>query len=165
MKTLFLLRHAKSSWADTGIPDFERPLNGRGQKTAPFVGNLMKERALIPELIICSPAKRARETANLVCLAAGFDEAIKFEPQIYEATVGTLVSIAAEIDNSYDSTLLVGHNPSFSGLVGHLSGSLEQMPTAAVANLEIDVETWPALRAQSGRLVWHVKPKQVLAQD
>ena len=160
MKTLYLLRHAKSSWADTGIPDFERPLNGRGQKTAPFVGNLMKERALIPKLIICSPAKRARETANLVCLAAGFDTTIKFEPQIYEATVGTLVSIAAEIDNSFDSTLLIGHNPGFEGLVYCLTGEIAPMPTAALAVIELAIENWADIAGYGGRLVQVIRPKE-----
>ena len=165
MKTLLLMRHAKSSWDNPGLRDFDRPLNERGLKAAPLMGRYLRAQGIAPDLIVSSPAQRAQQTAQLVKEAARCAAPIRYEAAIYDANLNALLKVLQTLDETAKTVLLVGHNPSFSGLVGHLSGSLEQMPTAAVANLELDCETWPALRAQSGRLVWCVKPKQLLAQD
>jgi phosphohistidine phosphatase len=93
MKILFLLRHAKSSWDDARLSDFERPLNERGLRVAPQMGKFMSERGFAPDLILSSPAARARETARLVKESANFQSEIRFEPKIYEATVGDTIPV------------------------------------------------------------------------
>ena len=110
MRTLTLIRHAKSSWAYPELSDFERPLNLRGLKAAPFIGSLMKENGFTPDAIVSSPAERAKQTAEWVREAAGFETEISFNERIYEATVGTLVSIISNIGETNDSALIVGHN-------------------------------------------------------
>lgn len=142
------------------MTDFERPLNQRGLKAAPFIGKLMKERGLVPDVILSSPAKRACETAKLVCESAGFDTQIKFDQRIYEATVGTLVSIVMEIDDSFDSALLVGHNPGAEGLVFYLTGEIAPMPTAALAVLDLEIENWNAIDGECGDLKKIYRPKE-----
>src|SRR4051794_27250896 len=111
MRTLFLLRHAKSSWDDSALSDHERPLNDRGRRTAPLMGELMRERGLTPELIVCSTAVRARETAAAVKSAGGFAADVVFEPGVFEASPNTLRAIIAGMDDRYTSAMLVGHNP------------------------------------------------------
>ena len=91
MKTLLLLRHAKSSWADPGQPDFERPLNERGRQTAPVIGRFLVQRMLKPDTVVCSPAERARETAALVLAAAELSPAVRYDARIYEASAPRLL--------------------------------------------------------------------------
>ena len=160
MKTLYILRHAKSSWDDATMTDFERPLNQRGLKTAPFIGKLMKERGLVPDVILSSPAKRACETAKLVCESAGFETQIKLDQRIYEATVGTLVSIVMEIDDSFDSALLVGHNPGAEGLVYYLTSEIARMPTAAITVINIKIGGWNTIDDGCGELKKTYRPKE-----
>ena len=142
------------------MTDFERPLNQRGLKAAPFIGKLMKERGLVPDVILSSPAKRAYETAKLVCESASFDTQIKFDQRIYEATVGTLVSIVMEIDDSFDLALLVGHNPGAEGLVYYLTGEIAPMTTAALAVLDLEIENWNAIDKECGDLKKIYRPKE-----
>jgi len=163
MKTLYLLRHAKSSWDDHSLSDFERPLNARGLKAAPFIGLLMKENGLTPEAIVSSPAERAKQTAELVREAAGFEPEISFNERIYEATVGTLVSIIVGIDNSNDSVLIVGHNPGAEGLVYYLTGEIAPMPTAALAVIKLDIDNWAEISDGRGRLQRVFRPRDEMS--
>lgn len=159
MKTLYILRHAKSSWDDHSLSDFERPLNARGLKAAPFMGSLMKERGLTPDLIVASPAMRAKQTAELVREAAGIEPQITFYDRIYEASVGTLVSVLSEIDNNNNSALIVGHNPGSEGLVYYLTGEIAPMPTAALAVIELNIEIWAGIESGCGTLKQVIRPK------
>lgn len=159
MKTLFILRHAKSSWDNPDLADFERPLNERGLRAAPFVGNLMRERGLRVDLILSSPARRARQTATMVKEAAGLDAAIRFDERIYEASPISLLYLLAETEDQFDSVLLVGHNPGMEGLIKILSGGGLSMPTAALAQIELNVDLWSKIAAESGKLSFVVRPK------
>lgn len=159
MKTLYMLRHAKSSWDDHSLSDFERPLNERGLRTAPFIGRLMKDRELKPDAVVSSPALRASQTAELVRHAAGFEPAIKHDERIYEASVGTLVSVIVEAGVDSSSLLIVGHNPGAEGLIYFLTGEIAPMPTAALAVIELDIETWSEIDGGCGNLVDVVRPK------
>ncbi len=159
MKTLFVLRHAKSSWDDADLADFDRPLNERGKTAAPFVGELMKRNGFLPELILSSPALRARETARLVTEAAGLDAEIKHNERIYEASPQTLERIAASIDDRFGSAMIVGHNPGMEGFVRLLTGKLESMPTAALAVIDLDVSGWELIGNSSGTLRQIIRPK------
>ena len=161
MKTLYVLRHAKSSWDDCSLSDFERPLNERGIKTAPLMGKEMKKNDFVPEIIICSTAKRAEQTAKLVKDSAEFDAEIMFEEAIYEASVTTLLHIVSEIDNEFDSALIVGHNPGFENLVRVLTGKVEAMPTAGLAVINLEIESWNEINTESGNLREFIRPKEI----
>ncbi|HEX8368627.1 MAG TPA: histidine phosphatase family protein [Pyrinomonadaceae bacterium] len=159
MKTLFILRHAKSSWDNPDLADFERPLNERGLQAAPFVGKLMRERRLRVDLILSSPARRAGQTATLVKEAAELAAELRYDERIYEASPTSLLYLLAETEDEFDSVLLVGHNPGLEGLIKILSGGILSMPTAALAEIELNVDFWSKIAAESGRLNFVVRPK------
>lgn len=161
MKKLLLLRHAKSSWEDTSLPDFERPLNERGQRAAPLIGKFMRERKLQPDLVICSPAKRTRETIALVLEAAGIEPLLRYDERIYEASVGSLVEIVSQIEDDKTEVMLVGHNPGFENLLERLTGETERMPTAALARIALNAERWREAAANGGELELFVKAKEL----
>jgi phosphohistidine phosphatase len=152
MKTLYLLRHAKSSWDDASLADFDRPLNGRGERTAPFMGQLMADKRLIPDAVISSPARRAKDTALLAKSNAGFAAEIEYDERIYEASPQTLLQVVSELDDTYNSALLIGHNPGMEGFVRFLTGRIEPMPTAALAIIRLDVANWNETSDGSGTL-------------
>ena len=159
MKTLYLLRHAKSSWDDSSLSDFERPLNPRGHRTAPFMGELMKKRKLRAEIIVSSPAERAKETALLVKGSAEMPAEIVFEPRIYEASSNSLRKVVAGLKNKYLSAMLVGHNPGIEGFIYNLTGQAEPMPTAALAIIELEIDNWDDLDDNCGQVVSVIRPK------
>lgn len=161
MKTLLLMRHAKSSWKDAGLRDFERPLNERGRKSAPLMGRLLRRRKTLPDLVVSSPAERARETTALVAESAALRAPARFDERIYEATPATLLEVVAQLDETADTALLVGHNPGMEELIASLTGAQERMPTAAVACVALDVEKWSKARAGAGRLEWVARPKEL----
>jgi phosphohistidine phosphatase len=163
LKTLLLLRHAKSSWDDPNIADFDRPLNERGLHAAPLVGRFMRERKLRPDLVICSPAERARETATLVIKAAGLDAPLRFDERIYDATSARLAELVSQIEDAVGEALLIGHNPGFEELLERLTGEARRMATATLARITLDIEKWSKLREGCGRLEWIVKPKELEA--
>jgi len=161
LKKLLLLRHAKSSWDNAALADFDRPLNERGLRAAPLVGRFMRERKLRPDLIICSPAERARETASLVIEAAGLDAPLRFDERIYDATSTRLAEIVSQIEDAAGEALLVGHNPGFEELLERLTGEARRMATATLASITLDIEKWNKLRDGCGRLEWIVKGKEL----
>ena len=165
MKTLFVLRHAKSSWENPDWSDFERPLNSRGLDAARFIGGLIYERALAPQIIVSSPAKRAKQTAVLVKEIAEISKAVVFDERIYEASPLTLFNLIREFDEKYNSVLIVGHNPGFENLVRVLTGEIVQMPTAALAKIKIDSEIWSAIEAGMGELEFLIRPKEEMKKS
>jgi phosphohistidine phosphatase len=161
MKTLFLLRHAKSSWKDVSLPDFERPLNERGRRAAPLIGKYMRKQKLHPDLILCSTAKRARQTIALVVKAAAFKTELRYDERIYEASLARLLLLVSQLDDAADKAMLVGHNPGFEELLESLTGQVRRMPTAALAHITLNVERWTDAREQSGELIRLVRPKDL----
>lgn len=162
MKTLFVLRHAKSSWDNTDLSDFERPLNSRGLDAARFIGSLIYERNLQPQIIVSSPAKRAVQTAVLVKEIAEINKPIEFDERIYEASPLALFNLIREFDDKFESVLLVGHNPGFENLVRMLTGENLEMPTAALARINLDLENWRETEADSHELEFLIRPKEEL---
>ncbi len=160
MKRLLVFRHAKSSWDNPNLSDFERPLNDRGRKAAPFMGKLLLERDLLPDFILSSPAKRAKQTSKHFKKAAGLDREIKFDKRIYEASPNALVHIISETKDKHQSAMIVGHNTGFEDLVLALTGKYERMPTAAVAVVDFDVESWSEIRKGSGILIEVLRPRE-----
>ena len=161
MKTLLLLRHAKSSWKDASLRDFDRPLNPRGLKAAPQVGRVMRKRKLQPDLVLSSPAERARQTARLVLEAAKFNAELRHDERIYEASAARLFEIVSQIEDSANVALLVGHNPGLEELLEVLTGEAREMPTASLACIELSIDKWSKLREKSGHLSSFLKPQKL----
>lgn len=165
MKTLLLLRHAKSSWDDVSLRDFERPLADRGKRDAPRMGEELKLRAPLPDLIISSPAARARQTTQAIVDAGGLTARLEFNDSIYGATSGELMRLVRRLPDAVDCALMVGHNPGFEEVVSRLTGSDERMPTAALACIEFQIDHWNDLEDGAGRLIWLLTPKQLKGAD
>lgn len=161
MKTLFVLRHAKSSWDNPNQTDFERLLNERGLKAAPKMGEFMLHHGLMPDAIISSPAVRAKTTAQMVKDAGGFSADIELDERIYEATAGTLLEVIKDSPEAAKRLLIVGHNPGFEDLVRNLTGEIREMPTAALAEIELAIEDWQEIRPACGKLRNLFKPKEI----
>ena len=147
MRTLLVLRHAKSSWKDPGLDDHDRPLNGRGRKTAPRMGTLLRERDLVPEHILSSTALRARRTAELAAEAAGFTGTLELAPDLYLAGPERAVRLLHDVPDRFRRVMLVGHNPGLQELVELLTGCAERFPTAALARIELPAGAWAEVPA------------------
>lgn len=161
MKTLLLLRHAKSDWSEAGVPDIARTLNQRGEKAAPAMGGYARKKHIRPDLILCSPAERARQTAALLIEAARFIAELRFDERIYEANWSRLLEIVQQLDDTATTVLLVGHNPGMEDLLLNLTGVNRHMATAAFARIELSVESWNEAAPGCGQLDWLVKPKDL----
>jgi len=159
MKELLVMRHAKSAWDVSYSTDFERPLNKRGRKAAPRMGKFVADRGLLPDLIVSSPAQRARQTSELFAKAADYDGEIQFEQGIYHAYANELLAIVQALPDETERVMLVGHNPGFEMLVGQLCGGAVRMPTAAIAYIWLSAASWTELEAEAGELQWLVPPK------
>ncbi len=160
MKTLLVLRHAKSSWDDPGLRDHDRPLNPRGARDAPRMGKLIVEEDLVPDRILSSTAVRALSTAELA--ASEFDRGVEIEStrDLYLASPHTYLEVLAELAGDAERVMVVGHNPGITALVTLLSGVCEEMPTAALAAIELDIERWEELNEVGrGRLLGFWRPK------
>ena len=162
MKRLYVLRHAKSSWDEAGLSDFERPLNDRGMRTAPAMGQYMTQNNFIPDVIISSPAVRARSTAELVKKGGGLKADINLDDRIYEASPQTLLYAVWELDDKFDSAMIVGHNPGMEGFIRLLTGKEEKMPTAALAEIYLRVDSWSSIEPGRGKLKTVIRPKDEL---
>jgi phosphohistidine phosphatase len=164
MKTLLILRHAKSSWKDSGISDFERPLNARGKRSADLIGRFMKKKKLRPDLILSSTAARARETIGLVLESARLVVELRYDERLYLASAGRLAEIISQIEDDRSQVMIVGHNPGMEELLPRLTGVVERMPTGALAKIVLEVDRWSEVsETNSGRLEWLVKPKELEA--
>ncbi|MDW8287367.1 MAG: histidine phosphatase family protein [Flammeovirgaceae bacterium] len=163
MKTLYLVRHAKSSWKNEELDDFDRPLNKRGKKDAPFMGKkLRKLWDAAPELILSSPAKRARKTARKMAKKLHYPKKkIVYIDGIYEATEATLLKILHEQSDTVSSLMIFGHNPSLTALCNLLGNeAIENIPTAGVVCLTFNVDSWSSITVNSGKLVFFDYPKR-----
>ncbi|MBN1247579.1 MAG: histidine phosphatase family protein [Anaerolineae bacterium] len=162
MKTLLLLRHAKSSWKHEGVPDHDRPLKKRGQRIAPKIGHLLVDQDLVPQLIVSSTAKRARKTARYVADACGYTGEIVLEHGLYQAGPMGHVRILQEVEDVYQRIMIVGHNPGLEVLLEVLTGKSEWLPTAALAHIELPINSWADVREYvGGELVNLWLPKEL----
>lgn len=163
MKTLYLLRHAKSSWSFDELSDSERPLNDRGRDDAPTMGRALAKRRICPDVLVSSPAVRAMSTAVLVAREMKYPhDKIVVEPGIYAAEVDDLLVIIRNLPNSADSALLVGHNPTITDTANKLSPStLNEMPTAAVVCLRFECGQWAEVNKQNAEFYFYDYPRNV----
>jgi phosphohistidine phosphatase len=162
MKTLLILRHAKSSWKDPYLADHDRPLNKRGKRDAPIMGLLLREKGLLPDLILCSTAKRARKTVESVVESSGYDGQVQLTRDFYQAYPVAFFTILGEIPDEYQRVMIVGHNPDLEELVEMLTGDYELMPTAALAQVGLPIQSWEELNEETeGELINIWRPKEL----
>ena len=162
MKTLYLVRHAKSSWKYPKLDDFERPLNKRGRRNAPFMGSLLKELNVAPDLVISSPANRAAMTARIIASALDFPlEDIQYSEAIYEFGEKALIDVVKEIDDTVDQAMVVGHNPATNGLANYIGDQpVSNIPTCGVFCVELDIASWSNIKAHCGTVKFFEYPKK-----
>ncbi|HEY2962640.1 MAG TPA: histidine phosphatase family protein [Pyrinomonadaceae bacterium] len=161
MRTLYLLRHAKSSWKDASLADFERPLKERGQKAAQQIGEFLAEKSVDISLLISSPSVRTHQTIDILLRHAAIGVQPLFDQRIYEASLGTLVQVVIELPDDKEAAMLVGHNPGMEELLGFLTHETRHMPTCALARIDLDCSSWKEVRRGAGRLEWFVTPKDL----
>ena len=162
MKTLLILRHAKSSWQDSGLDDHDRPLNKRGKQAAPQMGRLLKAQDLVPGVIISSTAKRARKTAELVAENCGYAGSVEVNQQLYLASAGQAIAVLTELYHDEARVMLVGHNPGVEELLEVFTGEVAAMPTAALAQVELPIDQWQSLSLSTeGTLINLWRPREL----
>jgi phosphohistidine phosphatase len=162
MKILLLLRHAKSSWKDERLGDFDRPLNERGKKAAQAIGRYIRKQKMMPDLVLSSPAVRARETTGIITTTAKLTAEIRYDQRIYEADPLRLVHIISQIEDNFGSVLLVGHNPGIEELLGLLTGASQHMPTGALAKIRLEgADDWSEISQAKAILELTIKPKDI----
>jgi phosphohistidine phosphatase len=171
MKELFLLRHAKSSWADPGMADDDRPLNKRGRQAAAAMAGYLSAEGLRPGLILCSSARRTRETLDFISEALGSSIPVHIEPELYLADPATLLERLRHVPDTAGSVLIIGHNPGLHELAAELTAGIranadaqrlrDKFPTAAFARFRLKLDRWRDLsdeRLAGARLLGYVIP-------
>jgi phosphohistidine phosphatase len=162
MKSLLILRHAKSSWKDPDLTDHDRPLNKRGKGDAPRMGGLLKREHLVPDTIISSSAIRARATAEAVAKASGYKGEIISNSSLYAADSQTYIDALHKIPDDHFRALIIGHNPGLEELVEMLTGEFHVMPTCALAHVRLRVLSWVDIDSKTkGRLARIWQPRDV----
>ena len=161
MKTLYLVRHAKSSWDHANLSDHDRPLNQRGERDAPRMGKRLHKRGDTPEVIISSSAVRAQTTASILATAIGYSTSdISIDERLYGAEPEDVLSIIGDLDDGIHCAMLVGHNPTFTVLINALGRcDFDNVPTCGMAVLTFPIDSWKNIATVQGQLVDFDLPK------
>ena len=161
VKQLLVMRHAKSSWDDESLSDHDRPLNGRGRRVAPLMGQYLVDQKTLPDLVLSSTAMRAATTAHLVVEATGQPIPVGLDQNLYAADIDDFFGTLAHCNGSESTVMVVSHNPGVERCVHALTGKYESMPTAAIAVIELDTEgDWhdiDAMTRASLAVIWRPK--------
>ena len=160
-RQLTLIRHAKSSWNDSHLCDFDRPLNKRGILDAPLMGRIIEQNLSLPDFFLCSPARRAVMTAKAIAkeMACSIEKIVYIE-KIYEAGLAVLLEIITGLKDQYKNVFICGHNPSFTSLLNYLTRvNLSNLPTCAVASIHFTNPDWSEIEPASGNLIFYDYPK------
>ena len=167
MKTLTIFRHAKSSWSHPELSDHDRPLNRRGERDAPVMGERLQAAGIRPSLIVSSSAARAWSTAKTVAQAISYPiEFLHREPDLYHAGVNSLFDIVASQDDGFNSIMIVGHNPGLTDLANSLvPGLTSNIPTAGFVSVELDCDSWDLRTANSAKLLEYDYPKKLAGRS
>ena len=162
MKQLYLVRHAKSSWEQDWLDDFERPLNQRGKRDAPKMGRILREQGVVPDIILTSPAARASATARIIARELDYPlDLIHYHEKLYEAMTRDFITTVAALDNQYNSAMLFGHNPSLTMVANMYSGeSIVNVPTTGVVGIEFGDDSWVSASENRGRFLFFEYPKK-----
>lgn len=170
-KILLLLRHAKSSWSAPAESDFERPLNRRGERSAAVVGIMMKQEKIVPDLVLCSSARRTLQTRDIIRPYLPRNCRVEETSRIYEASVRDIFTVLSELPDTVQEPLLIGHNPGLEQLTlslcvaaggEELSRVQEKFPTGALATIELSIDTWKDIAPGKGQLRHFVAPKDLV---
>ncbi len=164
MKKIYLVRHAKSSWDNSRLPDFERPLNQRGKKDAPFMGELFARKRIKPQIMISSPAVRALATAKIFAEKLNYPaDRIVTAPTIYEGSAGDIMLIISSLSDYYSELILFGHNPALTVLNNYLTDKpVINIPTCGISGIKFDVKKWKDIKPGGGRNFMFEYPKKYL---
>ena len=162
MKTLLLMRHAKSSWSNASLADFDRPLNQRGEADALKMGRLLSELNLIPDVITSSSSKRTRQTVELFLEGCSFEGEVYFTRDLYHGGPAEMVECVQKWGRDFYCVMVVGHNPGMEYALDEFAGEEDRMVTAAIAQLEFEIESWEDLTNEAaGRLVNLWRPRDL----
>ncbi|MBL7858657.1 MAG: histidine phosphatase family protein [Cyclobacteriaceae bacterium] len=163
MKTLYLVRHAKSSWADPDQADFERPLNERGKRDAPRMAKRLKEKEIHPDLIFSSPAKRALSTSKRMAKILKYPkDGIKTDQKLYHASDDTLLSMIQNLKDKFECVVIVGHNPGLTDFVNSFLSEeldIDNIPTCGVVAFKLEIDAWSKATWGIGKMLFFDYPK------
>ena len=162
MRRLTILRHAKSSWDDASLSDFDRPLNRRGERDAPEMGRRLRERGIRPSLIVSSDAQRAFTTASIIAREIGYpQEFIQREHELYHASPADVIDVLIDEAGDFNDVLVVGHNPGLTNLANRLGDiRFDNIPTCGVVAIDLEVSAWSELHDARGTTAWFDYPKK-----
>lgn len=162
MKTIYLIRHAKSSLGEIGMSDFDRPLNKRGKRDLPFMANRLKDFGIKPDLILSSTAKRAKTTTEVVADTIGYDEeAIVYKEALYDSSYTNYRYLLDSLDDEINSIFIIAHNPTLTDVGEKLSGAiLTNIPTCSIVAMEFDVKSFKDITEESGKILFFDYPKK-----
>jgi len=156
MKTLLVMRHAKSSWKDQEIPDHDRPLKKRGRKDIVNMAKLLKKKGLVPDYIISSTAVRAKDTASLMIEKLNYKGKSEFIEEFYMAEPETYIEHISKVSDKVNTLLIIGHNPGLEGLVMTLGDKITSLPTGSIAKLYLFIDKWSELTSDTDGEINHV---------
>lgn len=161
MKNLILVRHAKSSWDNPEWSDFERPLNKRGLRDAPFMAQLLSKKEVVPDLIISSTAKRAMETAQFFCEVFNYSkDKLILDLGIYERGSKYIINLLSKLDDSVNTVILVGHNPDITSMATYFSGEFfDNVPTCGIISVKFNFDSWANISIKNGELLFSEFPR------
>ena len=162
MRSLYLVRHAKSSWAEPGLNDSSRPLNGRGKHDAPLMGKLLKKLGASPEVLITSPAKRAKSTAKRIAAELSFDKKNLVEnDQLYLADIDDFIDVIKKVQDKHKEIMIFSHNYGITDFANYISDSgIENIPTCGTVRIDFDLDSWDSIKEKKGKLVFFEYPKK-----
>lgn len=163
MKTLYLIRHAKSSWDDPYQKDLERPLNKRGLRDAPAMGKKLKEKEIHPDLMLTSPAQRALTTCKLIADIIGYSpDNISIDKNLYHASEDQILSVVHKLNDKNDEVIIFSHNPGITDFVNNLAADppiTDNIPTCGVVAFKISIDSWKDVSWKKGELKFFDYPK------
>jgi|YNPMSStandDraft_1061717.scaffolds.fasta_scaffold00004_41 phosphohistidine phosphatase len=167
MKRIILVRHAKSSWENPDWSDFERPLNKRGLRDAPFMADIVAKKIEKPDLIISSPAVRAATTCKYFAKAFSYNEKdIIFDENIYSKGSRYIINLIFQLDSNFNSVMIFGHNPDITSLFAYFTGEyIDNIPTCGVFAVEFDIKSWKEIENNNGKLIFYEYPKKYFPKD
>jgi phosphohistidine phosphatase len=162
VKTLYIIRHAKSSWEDPLLDDFARPLNDRGKRDAPRMAKRLREKGVLPDLMITSPARRALGTCKRMAEILDYKEdKIKMDRGLYHANEQNMLEVLHSIKDKHDAVMVFGHNPGLTSFVNALGKQqFDNVPTCGIAAFEIPINAWKDLEFGKGNLLFYDYPKK-----
>ena len=156
------MRHAKSSWKDANIPDHDRPIKKKGEKEVKAMAKMLKKKGNLPDIILCSSAERAKQTAVLLKKVASYEGKIKYLDKLYMAEVPDLIAVLKEAPKKAKSVMVIGHNPGLEAFLQTLTGKVETLPTSSIAYISLPIDDWKELNTDvEGKLKKLWRPKDL----